>query len=173
MARSFVQSSRSPAASRLRWTGPRLALTAGLALLVGALLLRFGDGPRLLATAAGIWERPALLAVFLTTYAAAFAVRAWVWRLLTPGGPGLIRLLGILHVALLANHVFPTKAGELIRMGLLTRRGVPLGTAASSTALARLLDFLALCCVALTLGAVGEVGPAHDAASGTAGPRRR
>ncbi|MBI4498103.1 MAG: flippase-like domain-containing protein [Chloroflexi bacterium] len=137
---------------QVRWSGRRLALTLGLVALLGWLALRLGDAPRLLSAALGIWTRPELLAAFLSTYTAAFVLRAWAWRLLLSPSPGTPRLFVILQIALFANHVFPTKAGEVIRAGLLARRGVSLGAAAGSTMLARLLDVAALCLITLVLG---------------------
>ena len=62
------------------------------------------------------------------------------------------RLFGILQVALGANHLFPTKVGEIVRVGLLARTGVPVVVAAGSTVVARLLDVASLCLIALLLG---------------------
>ncbi|MBI3977695.1 MAG: flippase-like domain-containing protein [Chloroflexi bacterium] len=140
------------AAPQLRWSSRQLGLTLGLLILLGWALAGLDDGGRLIAAARGLWQQPGLLILFLLTYTAAFGLRAAAWQMLIPAGPGPARLFAILQIALLANHLFPTKAGEIIRIGLLARRGVPSGTAVGSTTLARLLDFAALCLIALVLG---------------------
>ena len=118
--------------------------------LLGWTLLSSGEVGPLLRTTSAIWFRPDLLALFLGSYSAAFALRALAWRLLlAPDGPGVVRLFGFLQVALLANHLFPTKVGEVVRVGLLARAGLPLARAAGSTVVARLLDLGALCVLAL------------------------
>jgi uncharacterized membrane protein YbhN (UPF0104 family) len=140
------------AVAQARWSGRSVVLTLGLALLLAWLALSLGEGARLAGAAAqGLWARPDLVALFALTYTVAFALRAVAWRRLLPSGPGVPRLFVLLQIALLANHVFPTKVGELARVGLLARHGVPVGAAAASTALARLLDFAALCLIALVL----------------------
>lgn len=136
---------------RLRWSRGRVAATLLLvAGVIGALAI-LPDLSALLSATAGVWTRPDLLSVFLATYAGAFACRAVAWRLLLRNGPGAARLFSILHVALLANHVFPTKVGETVRAALLSRAGAPLGEAVASTVLARLFDFAVLCSLGLAI----------------------
>lgn len=140
------------AVAQARWSSRSAILTLGVLLLLAWLVLSLGEDLRLVTAAAlGLWTRPDLLAAFLLSYTVAFALRALAWRLLLPSGPGTARLFLLLQIALLANHVFPTKVGELARVGLLARHGMPVGAAAASTALARLLDFAALCLTALAL----------------------
>ncbi len=138
--------------TQLRWSAGQLGLTLALLFLLGWALLTLAHGARLARAAQELWARPELLGVFLAAYTAAFALRAWAWQCLLPDRPGAPRLFVMLQVALLANHLFPGKAGEAVRVGLLARAGVPLGVAAGSTALARLLDFVTLGLVALALG---------------------
>jgi uncharacterized membrane protein YbhN (UPF0104 family) len=135
-----------------RWNLRRAALTLAVLGLLGWTLLSVGDiGPRL-RTSGAIWTRLDLLALFLGSYTAAFALRAIAWRmLLASDGPGVVRLFSFLQIALLANHLFPTKLGEVVRVGLLTRTGMLLARAAGSTLVARLLDLGALCVLAIAL----------------------
>jgi uncharacterized membrane protein YbhN (UPF0104 family) len=153
-----------------RWSPRRAPLTLAVLGLLGWTMLSIGDlGPTLRTTGA-IWSRPDLLALFLGSYSAAFALRAVAWRmLLASDGPGVIRLFGFLQVALLANHLFPTKVGELVRVGLLARTGLPLALAAGSTVVARLLDLGALCVLAVAWAPLAG-GSAGTAFAGLALP---
>lgn len=153
MVGSFGQAGTATvAAPPLRWTVWQILATLGLLVAIIVAVLGFGDGTRVSAAARGLWLRPELLTLFLASYSAAFFLRALAWRLLLPSKLPPLRLFAILQIALLANHLFPTKAGEVVRAGMLTRYGVGPGTAASSTMVARLLDFTALCLIALGLG---------------------
>lgn len=145
------------APSPMRWSYRQIALTIGCMALLALAVLSIGDGAQLISAAKGLWERPAYLSVFLLTYTVAFFLRALAWRLLMPTGPSVYRLFAILQIALLANHLFPTKAGEFIRIGILSRRGVPVGSAASSTLLARLIDFTVVCLMALVLAPLAGI----------------
>jgi uncharacterized membrane protein YbhN (UPF0104 family) len=141
-----------PTGARWRWSAKHLALTVVAGALLVWSLVSLGEPALLVAAAHEVWERPELLAVFLVSYTAAFALRALAWRMLTPDGPPVLRMFSFLQVALLVNHLLPTKAGEVVRVGLLARSGTPLGAAAASTVLARGLDFVALCAIVLVLG---------------------
>ena len=150
----------------LRWSLPRLTLTLLFLAALAWALAHLGDVSRPLETLTVLWASPVLLAVFLGTYTAAFLCRAVAWRLLLPpqSRRTVGRLFGILQVSLGANHLFPAKVGELVRVGLLARTGVPVPVAAGSTVVARLLDVASLCLIALVLGplaggAAGERAP--------------
>ena len=89
--------------------------------------------------------------MFLAAYAAAFWLRAIAWRRLLTHRTGVFSLFAVLHAALLANHLLPFKAGEAVRPYLAGQRGVPLGEAAATTAIARLLDLASLTAIVLLL----------------------
>ncbi len=149
----------APGFGALRWTPARLALTLVVLGAIGYSLSRLSDGQQLLAAASGLWARPELVAFFVVSYTAAFYVRAGAWQLLLGAGPGINRLFAALQIGLFVNHAFPTKAGELVRIYLLTRHGVPVGPAAASTALSRLLDFAAVCGIAVVFGGLAGSRP--------------
>ncbi len=134
---------------RLRWLAAAL-ITAVAAIVI----LRTADGALLLDGLEEIASSPALLAFFIGGYAAAFALRAFAWRALLGGsgsGVAIGRLFAILHAALLANHALPVKAGEVLRPWLGARAGIPIADATVSTAVARLLDVVALLAIAAAL----------------------
>ncbi|MBI3964239.1 MAG: flippase-like domain-containing protein [Chloroflexi bacterium] len=136
----------------VQWSVRQGLLTLALAVGLAWVAVNLGSGAKLLSAAQGLWRRTDLLVLFLSTYTAAFYLRALAWRTLLGEGIGAWRLFSILQIGLLASHVFPTKAGEVVRIGLLARAGLPLGPAISSTIVARLLDFASLCVIALCLG---------------------
>ena len=127
-----------------------LALTVG----VGFLVWWLADWAELADAVGTLVERPELLAALLVSYTAAFALRAVAWRQLMTGRPGVFGLFTCLQAALLANHLLPFKLGEAARPLLATRRGVPLAEAATTTAVARLLDFGCLILIAAMAGAL-------------------
>jgi uncharacterized membrane protein YbhN (UPF0104 family) len=170
-ARAVPNSLSWSAGARRAWRWQHVVLTLGVVVGLIWTLTAFADLPAALDTSAAVWRRPDLLGVFLATYSAAFFLRAAAWRLLLrthanstswtpvpragtdqPAGaenPGVVRLFGFLQAALLANHVFPIKFGEVVRPLLLVRIGVPASDAAASTLIARLLDLGCLCALAL------------------------
>jgi hypothetical protein len=132
-----------------RWRVGQALLTLAVLAFLGWTLLSFGALAEVLRTAAALRAHPELLALFFVSYSAAFWLRAVGWQNLLPTRVGVGRLFGLLQSALLANHLFPTKVGELVRVALLTRAGVALPVAAASTAVARTLDLAALCALAV------------------------
>ena len=136
----------------------RLALVAAVGLVVaGALvwgLARLVDGDVVAATVRSLAGRPELWAVVVSTYFGAFALRTVAWARLLPARsrhPRYSRLLGIVHLALLANHLLPAKPGDVLRGYLLYRDGVPAADAGVTTVVARLLDLAALAVIAAVL----------------------
>lgn len=123
-----------------------------MAVAVGLLVWWLADWSQLWAALRVLAARPELLAAFLVSYSGAFALRAVAWRQLTINGPSLFALFNALQAALLANHLLPFKLGEVARPLLAARRGVPLPEAASTTAVARLLDFGSLILIAAVCG---------------------
>ena len=137
------------------WSVLSLVCTAGALLL---LLLSLSYSPlsaQVLATISGLSLTPQWLALFLAGYGGAFLLRAWAWRvLLGRNGGQTLHLLAILHISLLANHLFPIKVGEPLRIVLLAGRGIALPIAVSTTVLARLLDLGAVLGLALVATAL-------------------
>ena len=99
-------------------------------------------------------SRPWLLAVLLATYTGAVWLRAVAWNCLLTHRTGVFPLFGALQASLLVNHLMPFKAGEAARIYLVSRRGVQLGEATATTAVARLLDVAVLTVIAAGLGAL-------------------
>ena len=130
---------------------PRIVagLAAGLGVL--ALIGLLVDRVELWSAIGVLASRPDLLAVFLVAYASAFWLRAIAWRRLLAHRTSVFSLFAALHAALLANHLLPFKAGEAVRPYLAAQRGVPLGEAAATTAIARLLDLASLTAIVLAL----------------------
>ena len=136
---------------RARWSWGYAAATLGLTIVLVWTVANLTDIRALAATLGALLLRTDLMAIFLVSYTGAFALRAIAWRALLAQPVPTGRLFVILQIALLANHLFPTKVGEVIRIGLLTRAGAPVAAATASTLMARLLDFGALCGIALCL----------------------
>ncbi len=137
-----------PRAALERRLAVRAALGLALAATVLLLVWRLADWSQIGPAVRVLGTRPELLVVFLAGYTLAFGLRAFAWRQLIVSGGGVFSLFAILQAALLANHLLPFKLGEVARPALATRRGIPAGQAAASTAVARLLDFASLVAIA-------------------------
>ena len=123
----------------------------GLALtLVGYL----ADWPQLKLAMRQLGGQPWLLAVLVVAYTGAFLLRAIAWRVLSSGCTGIYQLFVSIQAGLLVNHLAPVKLGEIARPVLAVRYGMPMAEAASTTAIARYLDFAALLAIAALVGAV-------------------
>ncbi len=150
---------------------PRIiaGLAAGLTVL--ALVGLLVDRAELRSAIAVLGSRPELLAMFVAAYAGAFWLRAIAWKRLLTHRTGVFSLFAVLHAALLANHLLPFKAGEAVRPYLAGQRGVPLGEAAATTAIARLLDLASLTAIVLFLSPLLPVAGGNElGASGLALP---
>ena len=154
---------------RARWSWGYAAATLGLTIILVWTVANLTDLRALAATLGALLLRTDLMAIFLVSYTGAFALRAIAWRTLLAQPVPTSRLFVILQIALLANHLFPTKVGEVIRIGLLTRAGAPVAAATASTLMARLLDFGALCGIALCLTPLAT-GNASNVATRTGDP---
>src|SRR5215207_4696895 len=152
-----VQRGGSLAVAR-RWLG-LLALAAALAYL--ALVVDLGE---LGAALAAVGRRPGALLGALVLYAAAFALRAWVWRRVLPALP-YGQSWAALHVSLLGNHVLPFRLGEALRVtSVLRRTGLPAAPVAASAVALRGADLLAvLALAAVAAGALPGWGWAAGA----------
>ena len=133
---------------------PHVALSAALAAGVVALAALFADWALIKSALSELGRHPALLAAMAAAYTGAFWLRAVAWRALTTHPVSIFRLFTAIQAALLANHLAPFKLGELVRPLLATRFGVPVAEAATTTAIARILDFAALIAIAASVGPV-------------------
>ena len=142
-------------------TTRRVRRAAGVAalLVAVAVVVPSIDGAALAATARRAAADPGGLSLALAAYAAAFLLRAALWRAVLPGlrfGHGLAAL----HTSLAANHVLPFRLGEAVRVTDVVRRAqVPLQAAAASTLLLRTADVVAVLALAALFapGAMGDV----------------
>ncbi|HEY8394476.1 MAG TPA: lysylphosphatidylglycerol synthase transmembrane domain-containing protein [Thermaerobacter sp.] len=96
-------------------------------------------------------RQPGFTALAVAAYAAAFGLRAVAWQFLLPG-PGarlpFTTLWRLTLVANLVNHLAPGKLGEVARVVLAERQGLPREVAIASVVQARLVDTVALLAVA-------------------------
>ncbi|MEX2598204.1 MAG: lysylphosphatidylglycerol synthase domain-containing protein, partial [Dehalococcoidia bacterium] len=136
----------------------RLIAGALLTIAVLGVIVWSADMARLQTAAAVIAREPALLLLFLVPYTVAFWLRALAWRSLLPELSG-VSAFTILQAALFANHVLPIKGGEVLRPYLAYRKGAPLSSAAATTVVARLLDFVCLLAIAAVLLAFAPGSP--------------
>lgn len=165
----------SPATTSARAGGlgvprSRLALGALGTAVTLLVLTRAVDGASMRGAVEDAAHSPGLLVAMTAAYTSAFWLRAVAWRWLLAHPLPTARLFSILQVSLFLNHVLPLRAGEMARPALAARHGVPLPEAASTTAVARVLDFAALAAVtAIAVPAVtrsGELRAAYLAAVG-------
>ena len=133
---------------------PRVVLS--LALLGAAALLAayFADWDRLKSAVQAFGGQPWLLAVLALTYTAAFCLRAAAWQALLTHRAHVYKLFVALQAGLLVNHIAPFKLGEFVRFLLAGRLGVPMAESATTTAVARVLDFAALLAIAAVMGPI-------------------
>ena len=95
---------------------------------------------------------PLGLTLALTAYAAAFVVRAELWRRVLPR-LSFGQALAAIHVALAGNHLLPLRLGEPLRIVSVVRRArIPAAEATASTLLLRSADVLAVVALAALLG---------------------
>ena len=97
-------------------------------------------------------KQPLLLFVLVILYSAAFLLRAIAWNALLVSHGNTFKLFVGLQAGLLVNHIAPLKLGEFVRTLLAARAGVPMAEAATTTAVARVLDFAALLAIAAIVG---------------------
>lgn len=90
-----------------------------------------------------VLRSPMLISAVLIGYGSAFVLRSVAWKILLPS-MSLTRSVSILHASLLANHLAPIKAGEVLRPYLAIRQGVDAPSAISTTIVARVMDLMSL-----------------------------
>lgn len=139
-------SSQPGGPARLRRTLRRARALSGLALLALAVgwLWHVVDVEVMREAVRAVLAAPVLMVAALVGYAAAFAVRAVVWRRLQPGlSAG--HAWAALHVSLLGNHVLPLRLGEVLRVTSVVRRtDLPARPVIAGVVALRLSDLLAL-----------------------------
>ncbi len=136
----------------VQWA-PRVLLALALTAAAIFLVVYLADGTQLKAALAELRTQPLLLAALVAGYTGSFWLRAVAWRTLITQRIGIFRLFVAIQAALLANHLLPFKLGELFRPLVAERSGLPLARGATTTAVARMVDLVALVIIA------GVVGP--------------
>ena len=122
-----------------------LALTAFLVFLLA-------DWAQLRGAMQDVKGHPWLLLTLIVVYSGAFLLRAIAWQTLMSNRIALYWLFVSIQAGLLINHLAPVKLGEVVRPLLATRYGIPLGEAATTTAVTRVLDFAVLLVIAGSVG---------------------
>jgi uncharacterized membrane protein YbhN (UPF0104 family) len=129
-----------------------LGLALGAAVLVASAvyLVDIVDASMLRRVVDAALAHPLGLCLAVVAYGAAFALRAWAWRLTLPGLPPW-HAWSALHVALLGNHVLPFRLGEPMRItSALRRTQLPTAPVTASAIALRAADVTAV----LTLAAI-------------------
>ena len=147
---------RRPSVSALR-----VVLSLALVALALLTVVYLADWPQLKLALRQLGAQPWLLAVLVVAYTGAFLLRAIAWRTLSASRVGLYQFFVSIQAGLLVNHLAPIKLGEIVRPVLAVRYGMPMAEAASTTAVARYMDFAAL------LGIAAVVGTAASLSTGT------
>ena len=124
-------------------------LLISLAVLLAVIVV---DWPQLGTALESLSGQPWLVGLFVASYTGAFFLRAIAWRSLISDKVSIYRLFVSMQAGLLVNHLAPIKLGELVRPVLAARYGLPIAQAASTTAVARYLDFIALLVIAAVIG---------------------
>ncbi|MCA1031976.1 flippase-like domain-containing protein [Bacillus timonensis] len=97
-------------------------------------------------------SNPWTILIMVTLYFSAFLLRAYAWRVYLAEKVALLTCLYGLFYSLLINHLLPIKVGDLVRIGVITKKeNISLDEAAHSVFMMRLLDMLTL----LTFSAAG------------------
>jgi len=125
----------------------QILLGLGLAVAFVSAAVWAVDAAHFTSAAAAFMDQPLLFVALALPYSAAFLLRAMAWQQLLRG-LSTVSAFSILHASLLANHLLPIKAGEVLRPYLATRAGSGMAEAAATTLLARLMDFACLLLIA-------------------------
>src|SRR6476620_3567140 len=109
------------------------------------LTFHYFDGAWIWKGINAIIQSPIILFAILTLYLLSFCLKAIAWKVYLNGRPRFLTcLLGVLY-SLLVNHLLPIKAGDLVRMKIMsTRDDISGEDAAHSVIILRLLDMIFL-----------------------------
>ena len=109
------------------------------------LTFHYFDGEWIWKGIKAIIQSPIILFAILTLYLLSFCLKAIAWKVYLHGRPRFLTcLLGVLY-SLLVNHLLPIKAGDLVRMKIMsTRDDISFDDAAHSVIILRLLDMIFL-----------------------------
>ena len=109
------------------------------------LTFHYFDGEWIWKGIKAIIQSPIILFAILTLYLLSFCLKAIAWKVYLNGRPRFLTcLLGVLY-SLFVNHLLPIKAGDLVRMKIMsTRDDISGEDAAHSVIILRLLDMIFL-----------------------------
>ena len=109
------------------------------------LTFHYFDGEWIWKGIKAIIQSPIILFAILTVYLLSFCLKALAWKVYLNGRPRFLTcLLGVLY-SLFVNHLLPIKAGDLVRMKIMsTRDDISVDDAAHSVIILRLLDMIFL-----------------------------
>src|SRR4051794_21332162 len=109
------------------------------------LTFHYFDGEWIWQGIKAIIQSPIILFAILTAYLLSFCLKAIAWKVYLHGRPRFLTcLLGVLY-SLFVNHLLPIKAGDLVRMKIMsTRDDISFDDAAHSVIILRLLDMIFL-----------------------------
>ena len=138
--------------SRPSMTVHRAVISLALVALSVLLVVYLADWSQLESALRNFGGQPWLIGILVLAYTAAFLMRAIAWRALVAGSTGIYQLFASIQAGLLVNHITPVKLGEFVRPLLAARYGMPIPEAATTTAIARYLDFAALLAIAAVVG---------------------
>ncbi len=144
--------SESPTVKRPTFSVYRAALSLGVLAAAAITVALLTDWSQVREALWRFGDQPWLLAVMALAYTGAFWLRAMAWQALMVHRNSLRQLFIALQAGLLVNHIAPLKLGEFVRPLLAARYGVPFAEAATTTGIARLLDFAALIAIAVVVG---------------------
>ena len=135
----------------------RVVISFVFVALALSLIVYLADWSQLKLAVRQLGTQPWLLAILVFAYSGAFLLRAIAWRVLSSKCIGIWQLFVSIQAGLLVNHLTPVKLGELVRPLLAARFGMPVAEAASTTAVARYLDFAALLAIAAVVGSAASL----------------
>ena len=135
----------------------RVAISVVCVVLALSLIGYLADWSQLKLAVVQLGGQSWLLAVLVFAYTGAFFLRALAWRALSPGSIGLYQLFVSIQAGLLVNHLTPLKLGEIVRPLLAARHGMATAEAATTTAVARYMDFAALLAIAAVVGIISSL----------------
>ena len=115
------------------------------------------DWPLLAPALTELGGQPYLLLVLVIVYSAAFLLRALAWKALIVTGANAFNLFGALQTGVAGQSSGAPEAGRICSSLLAARSGVPLAEAATTTAVARVLDFAALLAIAAGVGTIASL----------------